>query len=173
MIQSKKAFTLIELLVVIAIIAIISAVVLANLNTAKSKSRDAKRISDLNQLQLVAQLYFDKCGQYPTSLFIVGSDVLVNTGCPTGINRGTFISQIPNPPSGTSETKYIYIVNAAGSDFVLATTLENTNGVLADSYKGVGGVAGGSGWFGTNGTGGLISGTTITIGANTYAVTSK
>ena len=46
----NKGFTLIELLVVIAIIGILSSVVLASLNTARSKGRDARRLSDLKQI---------------------------------------------------------------------------------------------------------------------------
>ncbi|MEK7179015.1 MAG: type II secretion system protein [Patescibacteria group bacterium] len=62
-------FTLIELLVVIAIIGILSAVVLASLNSARQKSRDAKRVADVKQLQLALELYFDdNSSVYPAAL---------------------------------------------------------------------------------------------------------
>ena len=65
--STRKGFTLIELLVVIAIIGILSSVVLASLSTARQKSRDAKRISDLGQVQLALELYFDKVQSYPST----------------------------------------------------------------------------------------------------------
>lgn len=66
--STKKGFTLIELLVVIAIIGILSAVVLASLNTARLKSRDAKRVADIKQIQVALELYFDDNTSYPTVL---------------------------------------------------------------------------------------------------------
>lgn len=55
----RKGFTLIELLVVIAIIGILSSIVLASLNTARAKARDAQRISDVKQLALLLQMEND------------------------------------------------------------------------------------------------------------------
>lgn len=63
-IKNKKGFTLIELLVVIAIIGLLSSVVLASLNTARAKGRDARRMSDLHNIQLALELYYDKYGTY-------------------------------------------------------------------------------------------------------------
>lgn len=54
----SSGFTLIELLVVIGIIGILSAVVLASLNTARSKGSDAAIQSDLAAVQTQAEIYY-------------------------------------------------------------------------------------------------------------------
>lgn len=58
----SKGFTLIELLVVIAIIGILSAVVLASLNTARSKGNDAAIQSDLSTIQTQAEIFYGGTG---------------------------------------------------------------------------------------------------------------
>jgi prepilin-type N-terminal cleavage/methylation domain-containing protein len=63
----SRGFTLIELLVVIAIIGVLSSVVLASLNTARTKGQDAARISDVKSLETAMELYFADNGGYPTS----------------------------------------------------------------------------------------------------------
>lgn len=60
----RKGFTLIELLVVIAIIGILSSVVLASLNSARSKGTDAAIKSNLANARAQAEIYYDIKGDY-------------------------------------------------------------------------------------------------------------
>ncbi|MAF59279.1 MAG: prepilin-type N-terminal cleavage/methylation domain-containing protein [Candidatus Pacebacteria bacterium] len=111
-----RGFTLIELLVVIAIIGILSSVVLASLNSARQKSRDARRISDVKQLQLALELYFDSNSNYPTA---VSTANLVTPG---------YISAIPTDP--TSGSAYSYAALGSGttcSSYHLGATLEDSS----------------------------------------------
>jgi len=62
--KKNQGFTLIELLVVIAIIGILASIVLVSLGGARAKARDATRQSDLRQIQLAQEMYYDS--QTPT-----------------------------------------------------------------------------------------------------------
>ena len=57
--QPKDAFTLVELLVVITVIAILAALLLPALTTAKAAAKRAQCVDNLRQLGLAAQMYWD------------------------------------------------------------------------------------------------------------------
>lgn len=141
-VSARAGFTLIELLIVIAIIALLTGIILTSLSGSKAKSRDAKRASDLAQIQLAIEQYFDRCDQYPqTNIFASGLVLTnVNQGCPTSPNAvslATFISQIPTDPTNTGNYVYYYTFNSNYTDYVLHATFETTNSASAQSATAV------------------------------------
>ncbi len=61
--SQRKAFTLIELLVVITLIAILAALLLPALASAKHHAKDVNCVSNLKQLTLSGLMYMDETGQ--------------------------------------------------------------------------------------------------------------
>ncbi len=102
--KNQKGFTLIELLVVIAIIGLLASVVLLSLNSARARSRDARRVADIAQLRSALELYLNDNGTYPSTL---------NALSPS------YINPIPTPPSPADGTcsaaaAYTYAPNVTG-----------------------------------------------------------
>jgi prepilin-type N-terminal cleavage/methylation domain-containing protein len=62
--KKKKGFTLIELLVVIAIIGILASIVLVSLGGARTRARDARVMSDMDQIKTMAETIYSGEGSY-------------------------------------------------------------------------------------------------------------
>lgn len=133
----KRGFTLIELLVVIAIIGVLSSVVIASLNQARAKSRDAVRKSDLHQIQLALELYYDSYGGYPSSAW-PNVNYVITYSLALEPKMLQFITKFPKDPNGADcyNNAYLYISNvyndgssnnAKATTYVLYATLENQN----------------------------------------------
>lgn len=121
----RRGFTLIELLVVIAIIGVLASIVLASLSSARAKGRDAKRLSDIKQLQLALELYYDSNNAFPPNY---NSS---NAFDPAVLTDAGYISAMPTDPSTGNSYKYTaYAPNSTPticSSFHLGATLETAN----------------------------------------------
>jgi len=128
--MNKKGFTLIELLVVIAIIGLLSTLAVVALGSARTKARDAKRLSDIKQVQTALELYYTDQGSYPTGTAVVlgsaGAACLnAATGLTTTACPNAYMGQIPKDPGSTA-----YTYNSAGTTYTIAATLEGPMGGL-------------------------------------------
>ena len=115
-----------------------SSVPLPSLGATQAEGRDARRISDLHEIQNALELYYNKCGDYPG-----GPDV--TPSCTAAVGASTFagvqraiiaanigVTTLPNDPI-TGRT-YYYGVNANGSAYILAARLENGSNPVFASY---------------------------------------
>ncbi len=114
--KNKKGFTLIELLVVIAIIGLLSTLSIVALNQARARSRDARRLADIKQIQTALEMYYNDLAGYPASL-----------GTTIASNSIIYMDIVPTPPTPGDGATCI------GST-VYTYTLTTINGITNGSY---------------------------------------
>lgn len=130
--SNKKGFTLIELLVVIAIIGLLSTLAVIALGSARTKARDAKRLSDLKQVQTALELYYTDKAAYPTAadgITLGGATALCLDNTTAGwaaTCTSPYMGLVPKDPGSTS---YTY-TSANGSTYTITATLEGDMGGL-------------------------------------------
>lgn len=131
--SEKRGFTLIELLVVIAIIGLLASIVLASLNSARKKSRDARRLADLKQIQNAMELYAnDNGGTYP-DVAAAGTAEAITTLAAAGLGT-SFIPAIPDDPlGGTVHYHWVTPTNSNTTQYCLGANLEGTPPSPADT----------------------------------------
>lgn len=124
--KKQQGFTLIELLVVIAIIGLLSTLAIVALGNARMKSRDAKRVSDIKQIQTALELYYNDANSYPVNL---GPSIVTN-----GI---TYMAIVPTNPSPASDggcalgTNYVYAPATSNTSYTLAYCLGAATGGIS------------------------------------------
>ncbi|MFH1254945.1 MAG: prepilin-type N-terminal cleavage/methylation domain-containing protein [bacterium] len=123
--KTQKGFTLIELLVVIAIIGLLSTLSVVALNNARMKSRDAKRVSDIKQIQTALELYFNDVNAYPATL---GTSIVNGTV--------TYMASVPTNPTPATDGAtctvdngtYTYTMTVNGASYTLTYCLGGQTG---------------------------------------------
>jgi len=111
--------------VVISIIGLLASVVLTSLNTARVKARDAKRKSDIHQIKLAIELYYDSNNGYPP--VSCGNDCQASMGNLQDTISPVYISAAPHDPSlGSGWDDYYYVRATGGQGYGLRVNYENS-----------------------------------------------
>lgn len=125
-ITTKRGFTLIELLVVMAILGVLATVGLSSFRLSQIKSRDARRKSDLGQVQRALEMYYNDYGAYPAAAggeiggFAWGTEEFKDA------KDTVYMKELPKDPTGTQE--YCYATSAVPpyTYYKLYARLENS-----------------------------------------------
>jgi len=139
--NSKNGFTLIELLVVIAIIGILASVILASLNSARAKSRDAKRLMDLRQVKNALEMYYTDNGSYPGPGGWWGTCSSFGSKSTSGATgyipnlAPTYISVLPLDPGQPLNSCNNYLYQSSGPNDYMFLIYGSVEGTVPDSLK--------------------------------------
>lgn len=110
-----------------------------DLETARAKARDARRIADVKQLQLANELYFDANQQYASQLSQLAPK---------------FLNKIPSDPLTGEQYQYAGLGSGRCMGYHIGVKLEDANSqsLLSDSDARVSDICGGSNWdfYGTD-----------------------
>ncbi len=164
--QAVSGFTLVELLVAVGIIGVLASVSVVSVNSVRAKGRDAKRVSEVKQMQTALEAYFSNSASasYP----VLGTDAapatlgtgnqikLCNTAlgfdtaanCDNAANAPVFMARAPRDPSngaqiGGASYEYTYKSRtAANADCAAAPCPSYEIGFRLEG--GTGGLAGGA-----------------------------
>lgn len=136
--MKKNGFTLIELLVVVAIISSLTGLIATNFLNSQAKARDARRKSDLTQIQRALELFYNDHGTYPreSSNRIAGCGAASISACPWGSefrdgNDTLYMDTIP----AERMSGYTYYYNVDTSNYLryqVFAHLENENDPALD-----------------------------------------
>lgn len=121
----NKAFTFIELMIVIAILGVLATLISGNFITSLKKGRDARRKTDLEQIQRALEMYYEDNKAYPAAISFG-----VQLNHPLGSGTKTYMQKVPNDPISANTYKYSSLVadcpDGAGTCYILYSCIENS-----------------------------------------------
>jgi len=125
--KKQRGFTLVEMVVVIAVIGVLMGIAFQGFTTIQQNARDTRRVADLRKIQVQLELYFVKCGHYPTT------GTCRNPGEGAGsltkrqliselVEAGAREEEIPKDPIAARE--YLYGFGLSGLSYLIAADTE-------------------------------------------------
>jgi type II secretion system protein G len=127
--KKQAGFTLMELIVVMAILGLLATVGLASFRSSQLKSRDAKRKSDLEQVQRALEMYHNDYGGYPQSnnsgQIMISSAPISWRGGEMKDSKTLYMKELPGDPSGSPQYCYQYVTDPS-TGYQLYAKLENS-----------------------------------------------
>lgn len=130
--KNSKGFTLFELLVSISIIAVLTAIAIVSFGGLNRKTRDARRIADLEKIRLALEAARQIGNTYPSSLSaLVGSSLL---------------DKIPTDPKSIGTT-YFYSVGTSNYSYQICASVEDTGSTTTNVVGCGSSIPGSSGYY--------------------------
>jgi prepilin-type N-terminal cleavage/methylation domain-containing protein len=109
MTSQRQGFTLLELLTVIAIVSLLSSAAIINVPRQIKKSHDAKRKTDVHELQVALELYFTDNQLYPVTLPAKGLSLTSPDG------QIVYLNKMPADPVARDPYLYTYWATPAAT----------------------------------------------------------
>jgi len=134
--KNFSSFTLVEMLVVVAVVGILASALLVSLGGSRAKARDARRISDLREVQNALELYYDREEKYPEVDHRGTRDSWGELK--TELEDAGITSHIPDDPLNDDEYFYVYAncgtggTNNGNQEYMLRARLEKYSFVLSN-----------------------------------------
>ncbi len=126
--RTKRGFTLIELIVVIGILAVLASGLITIFNpfTQFQKANDAKRKSDLSQIQKSLEVYYQDNGRYPDNPSAADYRIKGLNGNPVawGLSWQPYINILPKDPNSTKQYVYYVSPTSNGQGYYLYASLD-------------------------------------------------
>ncbi|MBT3230443.1 hypothetical protein HN358_01495 [Candidatus Uhrbacteria bacterium] len=138
----KSGFTKIEILIIATIVGVLGLSAVFAVTTARSRTRDAVRMSDVRQVQAGLEVYFIGNNAYPESLDYMAlgtatTKCLTQNGFTSNCTSGAYLEAVPSAPSaglaglssclGVSDA-YCYL--AQNGDYRIQFELEHNNSLV-------------------------------------------
>ncbi|MFH1822138.1 MAG: prepilin-type N-terminal cleavage/methylation domain-containing protein [Patescibacteria group bacterium] len=141
--MNKKGFTLIELLVVIVIIGILATLATVALGSARTKARDARRVSDIKQIQTALELFYNENTRYPSTTAVAAASAVLSS------QLTTYMPNVPDDPNEpdcnvVAYTNYMYTprnssgvldITASPSSYSIEYCLAGATGEVLAGYN--------------------------------------